>query len=407
MPLNRRSFLVATLGAGLGGRSLVSAGESPIVSGPIDPEGLAKADIPTPALLVDLDTFELNVKTMADHCRKTGRGFRPHAKTHKCPEIARRQIASGASGVCVATVAEAEAMVRAGIRGVLLTSPIVERGKLRRMVELARGGGDVLLALGQERQLDLLAEAARAAGVTIDVLVDVDVSDRRTGARPGRPALELAQRVDRATGLRLRGLQAYSGASAHVVGFERRKKRSTEAMASAVETSALLGKSGLETSMLSGGSTGTYNIDTGIAGVTELQVGSYVFMDVEYMAIGSRTGDAVYGDFGPSLTVLTTVISASHRELVTVDAGGKAFAASPAPEPKGRPGISYRRFGDEFGALTSSGGGQLPGLGDRLELIVPHCDPTVNLYHHMYAMRGEKIEAIWPIEGRRESVGRV
>ena len=140
--------------------------------------------------------------------------------------------------------------------------------------------------------------------------------------------------------------------------------------------------------------------------MTELQVGSYVFMDVQYMGIGSRTGEAVYGDFRPSLTVLTTVISASHSELVTVDAGGKAFAASPAPEPKGRPGLSYRRFGDEFGALTSRGGGQLPGLGDRLELIVPHCDPTVNLYDHMYALRGEKIEAIWPIEGRRESMRR-
>ncbi len=139
----------------------------------------------------------------------------------------------------------------------------------------------------------------------------------------------------------------------------------------------------------------------------ELQVGSYVFMDVDYMSIGSKTGDAVYSDFRPSLTVLTTVVSTTHPDLVTVDAGVKAFAESPTPQAKDREGLSYRRFGHEFGAITAEAGARLPGLGERLEFIVPHCDPTVNLYDHLYAVRGEKIEAIWPIEGRRETLKRV
>ncbi len=400
MSLKRRTFLITAMGAGLAGRDLLAA--SAASSSEVDPMGMTKADLPTPALLLDLDAFESNLKAMADHCKRTGRGFRPHSKTHKCPEIAKRQIASGAAGVCASTVPETEAMVDAGIRGVLLTSPIVEARKIARMVKLAAGGGEVLLSLGHPREIDLLSEAAEASRVTMEVLIDIDIIDRRTGALPGPPALELARRVDQAKRLRLRGLQAYAGAASHVVGFEAREKRSREAMAKAVETRELLVKSGLETTILSGGSTGTYNIDSDIRGVTELQVGSYVFMDVEYMAIGSKTGEAVYTDFRSSLTVLTTVVSATHSTHVTVDAGGKAFAASPVPEAKEWKGLSYRRFGDEFGAVSAAPDAELPRLGDRLEFIVPHCDPTVNLYTRLYAMRGETVEAIWPITARRE-----
>ena len=400
MSLDRRTFLITAVGAGLSGPNLLRA--SPASSSEVDPMGLTKANLPTPALLLDLDSFESNLKVMADHCKRTGCGFRPHAKTHKCPEIAKRQVASGALGICVATVPEAEAMAAAGIRGVLLTSPIVERGKIGRMVRLAEQGGEVLLALGHRRQIDLLAEAAEASRVTIDVLIDVDVIDRRTGALPGEPALELARLVDKAKFLRLRGVQAYAGTASHVSGFEAREKMSREVMSKAVETRSLLAKSGLDASILSGGSTGTYNIDSAIRGVTELQVGSYVFMDVGYRRIGSKTGDAVYTDFEPSLTVLTTVVSTTHASHVTVDAGVKAFAPSPDPEPKAWPGLSYRRFGDEFGALSAAADARLPRIGDRLELIVPHCDPTVNVYDYLYAMRDDNVEAIWPIAARRE-----
>lgn len=397
--MNRRTFLTSSAAAGLASASSQFAAAIESVS----TANLTKADLPTPALLVDLDAFEANLKGMAAHCQKTGRGFRPHAKTHKCPEIAKRQIASGASGVCVATVPEAEAMVAAGIRGVLLTSPIVDRGKIERMVRLAKSGGEVLLSIGDKQESRLLSEAATVAGLTIPVLVDVDVIDRRTGALPGDPAVELARFISRSPGLKLRGVQAYAGAASHTVGFARREQVSREAMGKAVETKDLISRAGLEVPILSGGSTGTYNIDSAIDGVTELQVGSYIFMDTEYMAIGGKDGNKVYSDFRPALTVLTTVVSAAHPDQVTVDAGVKAFAHAPDPLAKDREGLKYRRTGDEFGAITALAGAALPRLGDRLEFIVPHCDPTVNLYDRIYACRGDKVEAVWPVMARRET----
>lgn len=393
--MNRRRFL--TTAAGLAVAANVRAdGASPV--------GLTRADLPTPALLVDLDAFEKNIRTMAEHCKAAGVGFRPHAKTHKCPEIAKRQVKAGALGVCAATVPEAEAMAAAGIRGVLLTSPIVDRRKIERMVKLAKDGGDVMLSVGHAREVDLLGEAAAAAKVTIPVLVDLDVGDRRTGIAPGEPALELGRLVDRTTTLKLRGLQAYAGLASHVVGFEKRAQVSQKAMQQAVDTRDLFAKHGLEAGILSGGSTGTYNIDSAIHGVTELQVGSYVFMDLSYQRIGGR-GTENYDDFQHSLTVLTTVVNANAQDRVTIDAGTKALDTTVPirAQAKDRLGITYSFGGDEFGILTAAAGMKLPGLGERLEFYVPHCDPTTNLHDRIYAMRGEKVEAVWEIAARRET----
>jgi D-serine deaminase-like pyridoxal phosphate-dependent protein len=313
-------------------------------------------------------------------------------------------VAAGALGVCVATVPEAEAMVGAGIRGVLLTSPLLEPGKITRMVALAQKS-EVLLAVGHARQVELLGAAAQKGGVTVEVLIDVDVGDRRTGVLPGEPALELARLVSKTRSLRLRGVQAYAGHASHVVGFARREKVSREAMGRAVSTRDLLARAGLKVPILSGGSTGTYNIDSAIAGVTELQVGSYVFMDVDYRRIGGRSEQAVYSDFRPSLTVLTTVVSATHADRVTVDAGTKALDTTVPwrAEARGHAGLTYRPAGDEFGVLTAGKGARLPRLGDRLEFLVPHCDPTTNLHDRIYALRGDRVEAIWPLAARRES----
>ncbi len=396
MRVHRRTFLAAATGGGL------AACAGPRGAAVTDPT--TKDDLPTPALLLDLDLFEANLRAMAEHCRGARCGFRPHAKTHKCPEIARRQVASGALGVSVATVAEAEAVAAAGVRGILLTSPVLVRGKFARLVELAKAGAEVMLALGHPRQADLLAEAAGHARLRVDVLVDLDVGDRRTGTLPGEPALELARRIGGLKPLRLRGLQAYAGHASHVVGFEARRQRSRESLARAVETRELLSKAGFDAAILSGGSTGTYNIDSSIPGVTELQVGSYVFMDADYRRIGGRAGD-VYEDFQPALSVLSTVVSATHADRVTLDAGVKALDTTVPfkPEAKGRHGLVYERGGDEFGYLVSTAGAKLPGLGERVEFIVPHCDPTANLYDRIHATRGEKVEDVWAIAARREA----
>lgn len=399
--LNRRSFLaVSTAGAGLALDVPLAAGAEP------GPAVTSKADLPTPALLVDLDILEANLKAVADHCAARGCAARPHAKTHKCPEIAKRQVAAGALGISVATVPEAEAMAASGIRGILLTSPIFDPKKVARMIRLIQAGAEPMLAIGHPSELQVLAEAAQAKGVVADILIDLDVGDRRFGILPGKPAIALAEQAAKSKHIRVRGIQAYSGLSSHVPTFEARKRSSEEAMGKAVAMRAELEKLGLDNRILSGGSTGTYNIDSAIPGVTELQVGSYVFMDVGYRRIGSRDGNAVYTDFQPSLSVLTTVVSATHPDRVSVDAGIKGFSTDTedAPEAKDRQGLHYRRFGDEFGLITADPGADLPKIGERLEFYVPHCDPTVNLYDRIYAVREDRVEAIWPIMARREYV---
>lgn len=404
MAVNRRTFVRAT-GAAFGAGLALNVSPTHSAALGLDAVGLTKADLPTPALLVDLDALEANLKVVADHCRAKGCTFRPHAKTHKCPAIGKLQVASGAKGVSVATVPEAEAMVAAGIAGVLLTSPIVEPGKIARMVALTKEGGQVILAVGHPREAELLAEAAASAKVMMDVFVDLDVGDHRFGILPGAPALELARKISRYGSLRLRGVQAYAGLASHVKGFSNRQEVSRTAMLQAVETRQLLAKDGHDVPILSGGSTGTYNIDTELPGGIELQVGSYVFMDVGYRAIGGRGRDDVYTDFRPSLTVLTTVVSTTLDDRASIDAGTKSFATdSPAlPEAKDRQGLRYKFFGDEFGLLTAEAGAKLPRLGDRLEFYVPHCDPTVNLYDRIYAMRGDRVEAVWSTVARKES----
>jgi D-serine deaminase-like pyridoxal phosphate-dependent protein len=176
-------------------------------------------------------------------------------------------------------------------------------------------------------------------------------------------------------------------------------------MGKSVATRELLNKSGFDADILSGGSTGTYNIDSTVDGVTELQVGSYVFMDIDYRRIGGKTSGENYSDFQHSLTVLATVVNATHPDRVSVDAGTKALDTTTnwKPEAKGWPGLNYNRGGDEFGILTLEPGAKLPRIGDRIEFIVPHCDPNVSLYDRIYATRGDKVEAIWPIAARREA----
>jgi D-serine deaminase-like pyridoxal phosphate-dependent protein len=215
--------------------------------------------------------------------------------------------------------------------------------------------------------------------------------------------VELAERIDRCQSLRIRGLQAYSGRSSHVVGYPERKAASRAAMDLAVETRALFQAKGLDSAILSGGSTGTYNIDSELPGGIELQAGSYVFMDNGYRVIGSRSGESDYNDFVPSLTVLTTVVSASTPGRVTVDAGIKAFATDSGGKPRSKDweGLNYQFGGDEFGVITAQPGAGLPKLGDRLEFFVTHCDPTVNLYDRIYAVRGDIVAAVWQVIARR------
>ncbi len=361
---------------------------------------ITKHDLDTPALLLDLDRFARNLHKMAAHAAAHGLGLRPHGKTHKCPEIARRQVEAGAAGVCGAKLSEGEVFAEHGIPGVLITTAVIGRRKIERAVRLARRAPDTLFVVDHEANARDLSDAARAAGVTLNVMIELHVG-RRSGIDPGPPALALARALTRLPGLRFQGLQAYAGHASHTVGFEERCRVSREALAPAVETRCLLEQDGIEVPILSGGSTGTYNIDCELKGITELQPGSYLFLDLDYRRIGGRGGEQ-FTDFEPALSVIATVVSKPAPHKVIVDAGYKAFSTDKPylPESADAPGWTYFFHGDEHGRLEISPGARELKVGDRLEFLVPHCDPTVNLYDRIYGLRGERVEAEWPIAAR-------
>jgi len=364
-------------------------------------EGLTKNDLATPTLVLDLDVFESNLEKMSRHAKEVSIELRPHAKTHKCIEVARRQIDAGALGVCTATISEAEALAEGGINGLLITSEMVGRDKIRRLVQMTRNHPDTMSVIDHPDHAKQLSQAAVEASLELNVLVDIDPIGRRTGVSAGKPAIDLAHYAEKLPNLKLRGIHSYSGPSSHVTGFEERRAHSRRVMAAPIETFFKLQEEGLPMEILSGGSTGTYNIDPEFEGMTELQVGSYVFMDVDYRIIGGKSGPD-YDDFGQSLKVIATVISKNHDDRATIDAGFKAFATDRdfGPDIIGISGITYRFGGDEHGILQLDDPSREVKLGDRLEFVVPHCDPNVNLYDRIYCLRGEKVEEIWPVVGK-------
>ncbi len=363
---------------------------------------VSKWELDTPALCVDLDLLEGNLDKMASTMSANGIASRPHAKTHKCPTIAQMQMDRGSVGICTAKVSEAEAMFQNGIDQILNTTGNVTPTKISRAMNLRAQCPGFIQATDSEPNARLLSEAAVAMGIVADVVVDVDPGIRRTGTPFGQPALRLAQLIDQLPGLNFRGMLCYDAAAQHVVGFQTRKAQTLERMVQATDTLELMQRSGLNTEIFSGGGTGTYNIDHETKGMTDVQVGSYVFMDAQYISIGGEEDLEVYSDFATSLTVMTTVLNDQYEGRATSDAGAKACTINqPWPIVKGESDITYRSGSDEFGTITY---GDDPSrnykVGDKLEVIVSHCDPVVNLYDQMYAIRGDKVEAVWPISAR-------
>jgi D-serine deaminase-like pyridoxal phosphate-dependent protein len=365
---------------------------------------MTRDELPTPALLLDLDRFERNLARMADHVRRHGKALRPHAKTHRCPEIARRQVAAGARGVACAKLGEAEVMAAAGVPGLLITTEIVAPPAIARLLRLVTEAPDTMIVVDNPANVADLARAAERAAVVLNVLVDVDVGGRRTGVAGGPPALELARQVAGHRALRLRGLQGYAGQCAHVVGWKARREASPAALAPLIETRQRLEAAGLAVEIVAGGSTGTYDIDVELDGFTELQAGSYCVMDLDYRRIGGRGGD-LFTDFEMALTVATTVVSVPTADRAIVDAGLKAFSTDKpfAPEPVEHGGIAYGFAGDEHGRLTVTDPARRPRLGERIEFFPPHCDPTMNLYDRIHLVRGRDVVGVWSIAARGRS----
>jgi 3-hydroxy-D-aspartate aldolase len=360
-------------------------------------------EIPTPALLLDADRFERNLARMAAQVRAAGKRLRPHAKTHRCPDIARLQVAAGALGVACAKLGEAEVMAAAGVRGLLITTEVVAPAAVRRLTRLTGEAPDTMVVVDHADNVRALQRAAAEDGVTVNVLVDVHVGARRTGVEPGEPALALGRLVAEQRQLRLRGLQGYAGQCAHVATWDARRDASHKAMAPLMETRARFEAAGLPVDVVAGGSTGTHDIDLELAGLTELQAGSYCVMDLDYRRIGGRSGAALT-DFEMALTVVATVVSVAVDRAM-VDAGLKAFSTDKPfpPEAVERPGIEYGFAGDEHGRLTLTDPSRAPRLGERIEFFPPHCDPTFNLYDRVYVVRGPRVEAVWAIAARGRS----
>ncbi len=363
---------------------------------------MLRHDIPSPALLLDLDAFESNVATMAGFVMSRGKGFRPHGKTHKCPEIARWLIAAGAVGSCTARLAEAEVFADHGIRGLLVTTAIVGPAKAARAAALTARAPDTMFVADDADAVRALDAAAARAGVTM--LVAVDLYFGRTGVPPGEPARDLARVISACRHLTFAGLQSYDAAASHTRGFDARRVRTTQTMSEAVATRHLLEADGIPCPMVSAGSTGSYRFDADLEGLTELQPGSFIFMDSDYARIGGADGREAYADFRTALSVVTTVISALGDEAI-VDGGYKAFATDRpyAPEPVGEPGLVYSWAGDEHGRLDLRHATRRLKVGDRVEFQPPHCDPTVNLYDEIHVLRGDRVEDVWRIAARGKS----
>jgi 3-hydroxy-D-aspartate aldolase len=366
--------------------------------------GVSKWELDTPALCVDLDKMEKNIATMQAALKRYGLPSRPHAKTHKCAAIAQYQLAAGSIGICCAKLSEAEAMVASGVDRILMTTSNPSKNKIRRAMALRKSHPDFIQAVDEEQNARDLAEAAKAAGVVADVVIDVAVGTR-SGIPAGEGALALAQLIDKLPGLKLRGMLSYDGGVQHTKGFAARRERALKTIEPNAVTFEAMKKSGLNTEIFSGGGTGTYNIMHAVPGFTDVQVGSYLFMDMQYMAIGSENGDEVFSDFAPSLTVLTTVMNNRFPGRLTTDAGSKALTLNtPAPAVIGEPAMEYTAGSDEFGSIRfAAPPSKQYKIGDLLELIVPHCDPVVNEYDQIYGIRKDKVEVVWPITARGRS----
>jgi D-serine deaminase-like pyridoxal phosphate-dependent protein len=356
----------------------------------------------TPALLIDIEALDRNIARMAETVAAAGRALRPHAKTHKSAEVARRQVAAGAVGICCATLGEAEAMADAGIYGILVTSPVVTPRMIERLMAVHARSEDMMVVVDHPANVELLDGAAAVAGKPLSVLVDFDVGLARTGVADAPTALAVARLVSESANLNFAGIQAYYGHLQHIPDYAERAEKAREQSARIVALCETLREADLAPGIVSGGGTGTHHMDLSEGPFTELQAGSYVFMDQDYNRI-ALAPDAP-APFETSLFVQATVVSASHPGAAIIDAGLKSLATdvgTPEVVAGAPPGASYGFKGDEHGRIAyDARDNRGLTVGDVVELITPHCDPTVNLHDAYHCVRGDELVDIWPIDAR-------
>lgn len=357
--------------------------------------GMPKEDIDTPALVIDLDILEDNIARMADYFRGVKSSLRPHFKTHQCPIISHKQLEAGAAGIACGKLEQAEALVNGGItRNILIANQVVTKPKIAKLMGLNRHA-EVMCSVDNPGNITDLSDAAQLFGVEIGVLVEVNVGLNRCGVDTPERALELAKQIEQAKGLRFMGLQAYEG-HLDCIGYTRERKAQAihhdmQPVLGAVE---IIKSAGLDVPLVDAGGTGSYDITGEIPGITEIQAGSYVFMDNYYLQV-------VASGFRPSLTLLTSVMSLPCRGRVIADAGFKSLTDIGAmPSPLGIDGAKVARLNEEHCFLEFTDPSRELRLGDKIDLVLGNASTTVNLHDRYYGVRNGKVEVIWPITGR-------
>jgi len=361
--------------------------------------GTPIAGVDTPALALDMPAFTRNLEKMQAELAGSGVALRAHGKAHKCPDIAKRQIALGAVGVCCQKVSEAEVFVDAGIDSVVVTNEIVVAAKLVRLAALARRA-DIMVLCDDASVVPLLGESARAAGIALKVLVEVEVGGNRCGIAPGEETARLAGLIEREGGLTFAGLQAYCGSAQHKPDYVERRDMTARVVDAVKTTLSALREAGLARDFVTGGGTGSYPFERDSGVFSEVQAGSYAFLDTDYARILGEDG-APLRTFEHSLFILSTVISRPTKHRAVLDAGHKAhsmdsgLAAIAAP-----PGARVTGQSDEHMVVALDEGTPGFAIGDQVRLIPGHVDPTFNLHDWIVCMRGDAVEGVWPISAR-------
>ena len=364
----------------------------------------SRRSLNTPALVLDLDMLERNIAEMANFAKANNVRLRPHSKTHKSADIARRQMAAGALGVCCAKLGEAEALAEEGIESMHITSGVVTPQGIARLVALNGKVKDLMVVVDHPTNADALAAAAEKAGKPLTVIVDIDPGMHRTGVASPDAVVELVKKVVGHKSLKYAGVQFYCGRHQHIIDFKERKAEIEERTVYLKGIIDQLAAAGLKPGIVTGSGTGTHYIDAKLGVFTELQVGSYVFMDHDYNVCDLRGLDKP--TFEQALQIDARVISANTPGMATIDAGLKAMATEKGPPmilSGAAPGATTRFTGDEYTAVIAPEGQAAPALAEQVILTPPHCDPTVNLYDTYHVVQGDTLRDLWPVAARGRS----
>ena len=355
----------------------------------------------TPVLVLDIEKLDRNIATMQALADAKGVALRPHAKTHKSVDIGRRQVAAGAIGLCCAKIGEAEVLADGGITGLLITSPVSAPVAIERLAALAKRGIGLTAAIDNPDMVQRWQDALASAGAMLDVVIDVDPGIRRTGVASPEAAVAVAEAIARSSNMTLRGVQYYCGMQQHIEDYAARRAAIVDRTDYLQTVIAALTEAGYQPEIVTGSGTGTHHIDLELGLFTELQAGSYVFMDKQYL--DCDLADAPVPPFETSLSVDARVVSANHDALVTIDAGFKSLSTDGGAAQVQRgaaPETMFMFMGDEHAALIAPDIGTRLRPGDPVSLTVPHCDPTVNLYDYYHIVRGDTLVEMWPVSAR-------